>query len=137
MGHAIRFRGGWTLSGGNLAAAADKVRPERFTLPCVWPSEIAGVVRLERRFQTPPLDTACERPRLRLDAVAGLISADLNGESLGVVGPSDHALDLAVALPPRASNVLTLEVDVEAASAHARGKPWGEVALVIEPIVAI
>ena len=132
--HAIRLRGGWTLA--NPAASIDPTLPPnpRLNLPIHWPSSLPRLVRLERRFNSPPVNPTLERVALRLEAVPGLLSANLNGQPLPDVNPANHAIVVHVNLTPRSTNLLTLEVNLDIARQLLQNDPWGCVALEIQPI---
>jgi hypothetical protein len=134
--HLIRLRGGWRcVPGGGLPETPAVVAGPLITLPVTW-SESAGnpvAVRLIRSFTAPSLDPSCERLSLRMSAVGGLVSVQLNGRELARPAPGTAALELPLRDPLPHRNELVL--DVRLSGAHASRDipqpPWGVVALVI------
>jgi hypothetical protein len=91
---------------------------------------------LTRPFQCPRLDLSRETLWLRLENVAGLIAARLNGTPIGAVRAelNDYEFKLQP-LPHR--NILVLEVETALCANDPRGQSpeWGFVSLVIRPIL--
>ena len=123
--HRIRLRGAWDWHG--IEGEAEFAR--RADLPADWPDDLAGPLRLLRRFSRPPLDPGREAARLELANVPGLVAVRLNGVDLGPVpaGDRDWIIPLGDGLLPR--NSLVLEVDLPPGPEARRG--WGSIALVI------
>jgi len=128
--HLIRLRGAWQMRRPDDPAET----PRRVVLPTSWPAEGAGTLLLTRRFQRPPVAAGRERVRLRLEAVAGLVSVRLNGDELARPAAGTEALELDVEGLLRARNELVLEVAPPAPGAEP--SPWGAIALVIGPTEA-
>lgn len=123
--HTIRLRGGWrgqAASGAPLSESTAWVR-----LPIVWPAGLSGPLRLERRFQAPPVANA-ETLAIAFEDVPGLVSIALNGRTLATAPFALPAVRIGLDrrdLAPR-GNLLTLEVLPERS---APGQPWGCIAL--------
>src|SRR5690242_13464363 len=100
--HLIRLRGGWVCTEPGALVDDPALTPgSRITLPVLWP-ERAGTqaaVRLVRSFNAPPLDCVRERLSLRMSAVGGLASVDLNGQELARPAPGTTALELPLPDP--------------------------------------
>jgi len=120
--HLIRLRGGWELRDHEAAIS----EPTPLTLPIAWePHTSPRRLGLVRKFGRPHTG----RIQLILEAVEGLRSMTLNGESLAFDASSDGRL--VVDLPPlRERNVLTLDVEIDAPSSDPSA-PWGSIALSI------
>jgi hypothetical protein len=127
--HRIRLRGGWECR--EVGPTASKV--ERIELPLHLSADVAGRLRLTRRFGRPPLEPGRQRLILEMDQVAGTRSITLNGEPIAAVSPetAQYAIELTK-LAER--NVLVLEIDTPSpgASPAGSGEHWGVIALVIQ-----
>jgi hypothetical protein len=90
-------------------------------------------VRLVRSFTAPSLNPSRERLSLRMSAVGGLVSVQLNGQELARPAPRTTALEIPLWDPLPRRNRLVLDVGLEAAVASRAfpGQAWGSVALVI------
>jgi hypothetical protein len=135
--HLIRLRRGWLcLEEGGLPNASDPESGRELTLPVTWPERAGSmtVVRLVRLFTAPSIDPACESLSLRLSAVAGLVSVQLNGRELARPTPGNTALELPLDDPLPRRNRLVLDVlPPGAGAAHGFAEPaWGFIALVIK-----
>ena len=128
--HRIRLAGAWELFAPGRGA--DVAR--RLNLPTTWPSELAGPLRILRRFGSPPIDPAIEVISLEFLGVPGLRRIDLNGVEFP--GPPAGSVDWVVPLdgPLLARNTLILDVAIEPPGRVERLEGWGSIALVITPM---
>jgi hypothetical protein len=119
--HVIRLRGGWDWDAGPT---------RRVSLPIDdWPTPNC-LVRLVRRFQSPPIDPRDESLWLRLDAVPGLRSVHLNGGPLIDTANAGSAIETPLYDVLPAGNRLELLVETGEAVAGGSGG-WGLVALIV------
>ncbi len=116
--HLIHLRRAWTAEGGG---------PARVDLPTTW-GDGAIPSRLVRSFQGPRLAHGLESLWLRLESVAGLRFALLNGDDLGPIPESDGRWEVAIPAWKKSGNRLELGVDP---ADTPRGESWGKIALVI------
>jgi hypothetical protein len=127
--HRIRLRGAWEL----LAQGGWDAPITRRSLPTTWPVDLAGPIRLIRRFGMPPIDPASEALSLEFLAVPGLVRIDLNGVELPF--PPAGSVDWVVRSvgPLLARNTLTLDVELGRTDRPEKAEGWGTIALVITP----
>ena len=107
------------------------------TLPVRWAPEVAGRLRLARRFGRPRVDAARQCLLLELDRVQGMQTLLLNGEILAAASPARSSYEIPLGeLLER--NLLVLEVEMSESGAESAGRDldWGHVALVIRSIEA-
>jgi hypothetical protein len=134
--HLIRLRGGWLcLEDGGAPDASASASGPRITLPVCWPAQAVakGAVRLVRWFTAPVLNASRESLSLRMSAVGGLVSVQLNGQELARPAQGTEALELPLPDPLPRRNYLVLDVRLGGAVAsHDFPQPaWGFIALVI------
>jgi hypothetical protein len=135
--HLIRLRGGWQrIEKGDDRAASAPGSDRWITLPTTWqePAGSGAAVRLVRSFAAPPLEAGRERLSLRLSAIAGLVSVEINGQELARPSPGTTALEVPLRgpMPGRNQLVLVVRIDQAAAAGTARSEaPWGVIALVV------
>jgi hypothetical protein len=131
--HLIRLRGGWT----SRAAGAPDSEERRLDLPVGGGPLGPGRLILTRRFGRPPLTGERQFWLLRMDKVAGIRSATLNGQPL--VLASGGATQYEISLPGLAErNVLVLEIETGEIGARPRDAEleWGLIALVVRTIAS-
>jgi hypothetical protein len=127
--HRIRLRGAWEL----LARGGGYASLSRLSLPARWPDELAGPIRLIRRFGMPPIDPATEAISLELLGVPGLGRIDLNGVELPLAPPGSVDWVVRPVGPLLARNTLTLDVELDPSNRPEKAEGWGTIALVITP----
>jgi hypothetical protein len=127
--HRIRLRGAWEL----LARAGGYVPIGRLSLPARWPGDLAGPIRLIRRFGMPPIDPTTEALSLELLSVPGLGRIDLNGVEMPLPPPGSVDWVVRPVGPLLARNILTLDVEIDRSDRQEKAGGWGTIALVITP----
>jgi hypothetical protein len=139
--HQIRLRRGWRwLKDVSPPGAIAAESGHEIALPATWP-ERAGAearVRLVRLFTAPSIDPLRETLLLRLSAVAGLVSVQLNGQELARPAPGTTDVELPLRDPLPRRNRLVLDILPPGAGPFGGGAPeaWGSIALVIRDAAA-
>jgi hypothetical protein len=135
--HQIRLRRGWRcFKSDGPSDVPDSDSGLEIALPVTWPARAGPeeAVRLVRSFTAPTIDPPRECVSLRLSAVVGLVSVQLNGQELARPTPGTTALELHLRDPLPRRNRLVLDVLLQAAGPFDGHAPpaWGFIALVIE-----
>jgi|GEM_PF-5633021 len=105
--HRIRLRGGWTISADDDRTA--------WTLPCPGGQLAArgSRIRLERRFNHPPVRGESQTCRLIVRQVAGVVEVEIDGQKFTPAFPvDDHpeaGFDFELPAAPGHSIVMTVD----------------------------
>ena len=126
--HRIRLRGPWECEPLASFSGQPIPPPRRVTLPCRWCegglSEIAGRVRLRRRFGCPSNLDSSERVWLTFAGLESNAAISLNEQALDTPPAAANGLELDVTDLLGMRNELIVEVDRPSTD-----ELWGEVAL--------
>lgn len=117
-------------TGSEFLLAHERVRMPS-SIQDAW-GAVSGLIRFQRRFQTPTNLEEHERVHVAFDGLGGRAAIELNGIGLAALRDMDssHSFDITDRI--EATNVLVVELAWQAAeSGHQRGGLWGPVAIEI------